>query len=147
MQRGNSLLEEVFQRGVAAAQVLLLIARQLHQLKLKFGWIAKEAWLCRLLLRVLHFDFGAARPQKVSKVKPFVLYSLRHTMLTRLGQSGADPFTIQKIAGHSSITISTRYVHPTPEMVEKAFVCLENLNKVRNAEAQKEQSQSTETIN
>jgi len=32
-------------------------------------------------------------------------------------------------------------------MVEKAFVGLENLNKVRNAEAQKEQSQSTETIN
>ncbi|MBL8178764.1 MAG: tyrosine-type recombinase/integrase [Bryobacterales bacterium] len=39
----------------------------------------------------------------------FVLHSLRHTMLTRLGQAGVDAFTIMKIAGHSSITISQRY--------------------------------------
>ena len=85
-----------------------------------------------------------AKALKLSKVKPFVLYSLRHTMLTRLGQSGADPFTIQKIAGHSSITISTRYVHPTPEMVEKAFAGLENLNALKQAEAQAKKEEETE---
>lgn len=37
----------------------------------------------------------------------FVLHSLRHTMLTRLGEAGVDAFTIMKIAGHSSITISS----------------------------------------
>jgi len=42
----------------------------------------------------------------------FVVQSLRHTMLTRLGMLGVDAFTIMKIAGHSSITISQRYVHP-----------------------------------
>jgi integrase len=41
----------------------------------------------------------------------FVVHSLRHTMLTRLGMLGVDAFTIMKIAGHSSITISQRYVH------------------------------------
>src|SRR5262249_39629119 len=51
----------------------------------------------------------------------FTLHSLRHTMLTRLGESGADAFTIKRIAGHSSITISERYVHPTPEHVERTF--------------------------
>jgi len=53
----------------------------------------------------------------------FVIHSLRHTMLTRLGESGADAFTIKRIAGHSSssITISERYVHPTPEHVERTF--------------------------
>ncbi len=51
----------------------------------------------------------------------FVIHSCRHTMLTRLGESGADAFTIKRIAGHSSITISERYVHPTPEHVERVF--------------------------
>jgi integrase len=38
----------------------------------------------------------------------FVLHTLRHTMLTRLGESGVDAFTIMKIAGHSSIVVSQR---------------------------------------
>jgi hypothetical protein len=38
------------------------------------------------------------------KVPPeFVIHSLRHTMLTRRAQAGADAFTIMKIAGHSSV--------------------------------------------
>ena len=60
--------------------------------------------------------------------KEFVLHSLRHTLLTRLGQSGTDAFTIMRIAGHASVTISQRYVHPTPETVERAFERLEILN-------------------
>jgi integrase len=58
----------------------------------------------------------------------FVIHSLRHTMLTRLGEAGADVFTIMKIAGHGSITISQRYVHPTPESLERAFEKLEAFN-------------------
>jgi hypothetical protein len=38
---------------------------------------------------------------------------------------GVDAFTIMKIAGHSSITISQRYVHLSPESVERAFETLE----------------------
>lgn len=51
----------------------------------------------------------------------FVVHSLRHTMLTRLGEAGADIFTIMKIAGHSSITMSQRYVHPSDDAMELAF--------------------------
>jgi integrase len=53
--------------------------------------------------------------------KDFVLHSLRHTMLSRLGEAGVDAFTIMRIAGHSSITVSQRYVHPSPEAVERAM--------------------------
>jgi integrase len=60
--------------------------------------------------------------------KDFVIHSLRHTMLTRLGEAGVDAFTIMRIAGHSSITVSQRYVHPSPESVERAFEKLELLN-------------------
>ena len=58
----------------------------------------------------------------------FVIHSLRHMMLTRLGEAGVDAFTIMKIAGHSSITVSQRYVHPSPESLKCAFERLESLN-------------------
>jgi integrase len=64
----------------------------------------------------------------------FVLHSLRHTMLTRLGESGVEAFTIMRIAGHSSVTVSQRYVHPTPEAIERAFVRLEALNQASRDE-------------
>jgi integrase len=54
-------------------------------------------------------------------VRPFVLYSLRHTFLTRLGESGCDVWTLARIAGHSSITISSRYVHPSHDAVLDAM--------------------------
>lgn len=47
--------------------------------------------------------------------KDFVLHSLRHTFLTRLGEAGVDAFTIMRIAGHSTITVSQKYVHPSSE--------------------------------
>jgi integrase len=59
----------------------------------------------------------------------FVLHSLRHTFGTRLGESGADAFTIMKLMGHSSVTVSQRYVHPSPESVERAFERMQNLNR------------------
>src|SRR5262249_54060967 len=68
----------------------------------------------------------------------FVIHSLRHTMLTRLGESGADSFTIMKIAGHSSITVSQRYVHPSQRAVEIAFKALEEHNQHSLSEAAKE---------
>ena len=64
----------------------------------------------------------------------FVIHSLRHTMLTRLGESGADAFTVMRIAGHSSVTISQRYVHPSPESMETAFERLDALNQSRRGD-------------
>ena len=50
-------------------------------------------------------------------VRPFVLYSLRHTFLTRLGAWGCNVWTFARIAGRSSISISARYVHPSEDAV------------------------------
>jgi integrase len=66
--------------------------------------------------------------QALGLPKDFVVHSLRHTMLTRLGEAGADAFTIMRIAGHSTVTVSRRYVHPSPEALENAFELLERLN-------------------
>jgi len=67
-------------------------------------------------------------------IVPLRLYDLRHTYLTRLGEAGADAFTIRKMAGHSSILISQRYVHPTPERIEEAVSRLEEYNRRKVAE-------------
>lgn len=63
----------------------------------------------------------------------FVLHSLRHTFGTRLGEAGADAFTIMRLMGHSTVTVSQRYVHPSPEAVELAYERLTvlNMQKVR----------------
>lgn len=69
--------------------------------------------------------------EKLNWSEEFVIHSLRHTMLTRLGEAGVDAFIIMRIAGHSSITVSQKYVHPTPESLERAFEKLEALNQPR----------------
>ena len=55
-----------------------------------------------------------------------VLHSTRHTFCTRLGNRGANATTIQKLAGHSSITISQRYVHPDAQAKWEAIMLLED---------------------
>jgi integrase len=65
-----------------------------------------------------------AKALRLSGVRPFVLYSLRHTFLTRLGASGCDVWTLARIAGHSSIAISARYVHPSEDAVLDAMTRL-----------------------
>jgi integrase len=62
-----------------------------------------------------------AAKNNLKSVRPFVLYSLRHTFLTRLGESGCDVWTLARIAGHSSISISSRYVHPSEDAVLDAM--------------------------
>ena len=72
----------------------------------------------------LHWEACAPRVKgKRPRILPadFVLHSLRHTMLTRRGESNVDAFTIMRIAGHSSIVVSQRYIQSTPEAVERAF--------------------------
>ena len=42
-------------------------------------------------------------------------------MLTRLGESGADAFTVLRVAGHHSIAMSQRYMHPSRGAIEASF--------------------------
>jgi integrase len=96
----------------------------------------EEGWVWPASTRSGHMEPSSIRKQhvavfrKLSKggdkgnekpMKPFVLYSLRHTFLTRLGQSGCDIWTLARIAGHASISISSRYVHPSDDMVLDAI--------------------------
>jgi site-specific recombinase XerD len=59
----------------------------------------------------------------------FVLHSLRHTFCTRLGEEGTEAFQIRRLAGHHSVTVSERYVHPTPESAVLAIRRLDAANR------------------
>ena len=65
---------------------------------------------------------------KLAKIRPFEVYSIRHTFLTRLGESGCDAWTLARIAGHSNISISQRYVHPSEDAVLNALSRLSGHN-------------------
>jgi integrase len=70
----------------------------------------------------------AAAKDNQESVRPLLLYDLRHTFLTRLGESGCDAWTLARIAGHSSISISARYVHPSDDAL---LAAVERLNGPR----------------
>ena len=84
---------------------------------------------------------------KLKLPSDFVVHSLRQTMLTRIGEAGADAFTIMRIAGHSSVTVSQRYVHPTPENMERAFDRLQKLNALKQEEAANEAKAEAAAVN
>src|SRR5664280_688468 len=81
-----------------------------------------EGWIWPAATKSGHVEPSSLKKQHrkalgLAGVRPFVLYSLRHTFLTRLGESGCDAWTLARIAGHSSIAISSRYVHPSENAV------------------------------
>ena len=101
----------------------VLEARWMDQDKPTIGWVWPSA------TKAGHINHSTVKKQhraalKDSQVDPFVLYSLRHTFLTRLGASGCDVWTLMRIAGHSSIAMSMRYVHPHADTIDRAFAAL-----------------------
>jgi integrase len=53
-------------------------------------------------------------------IKNMRFHDLRHTFATRLVLSGVDLATVSKLLGHSSIQMTMRYSHPTPEALKNA---------------------------
>ena len=49
---------------------------------------------------------------------------INHVIWKLLGESGCDAWTLARIAGHSSVAISSRYVHPSEDAVLAAFSSL-----------------------
>jgi integrase len=93
-------------------------------------WVAaqkpREGWVWAADTLSGHIEPSTTKKQhqralRLSGVRPFVIYSLRHTFLTRLGEAGCDAWTLARIAGHSSISMSARYVHPSENAVMNAF--------------------------
>jgi integrase len=101
-----------------------------------------EGWIFPAETKSGHLEGGSAKNQHAAALKavneeatkkkrkpelqPFPPYCLRHTALTNLAAAGCDAFTLARIAGHSSITITQRYCHPQADAIERAFSKLPN---------------------
>jgi len=99
----------------------------------------QEGWIWPAPTKSGHVEPSTLKKQhykaiKASKVRSFVLYTLRHTFLTRLGASGCDVCTLARIPGHSSIAMSYRYVHPSEEKVLDAMTNLTGGYKIGYSE-------------
>lgn len=70
----------------------------------------------------------------------FVLYSLRHTFGTRLAESGASPFDILQLMGHSNIAISQRYVHQGAGHLTLSMKRKEAMDRLLRGEVQEDTS-------
>jgi integrase len=116
----------------AAARRLLPITprvRTILESQWKSAGKPREGWVWSAPTHSGHVESSSLKKQhkkaqRLSKVPPFVLYSLRHTFLTRLGESGCDAWTLARIAGHISVGISSRYVHPSHDAVLSAMETL-----------------------
>jgi integrase len=115
-------------KTAAARRVLPLTvrAKSILQARWETAGSPAEGWVWSAPTRSGHFEKSTLKKQhkkavRLSEVRPFVLYSLRHTFLTRLGESGCDAWTLTRIAGHSSVAMSARYVHPSEDAVLAAL--------------------------
>jgi integrase len=162
--RNGSLLVRLG-KTAAARRVLPMTLRVRTVLERRWNGagMPTEGWLWPAPTESGHIDHSSLKKQharafritnaevnktKVAPITPFVLYSFRHTFLTRLGQSGCDAWTLAKIAGHSSIAISSRYVHPSEDTVLTAMANLGGHNSGHSPEIPKllPRSESAEVI-
>jgi site-specific recombinase XerD len=71
-------------------------------------------------------------------------HNFRHSAISLLLNSGADPFAVQKLAGHSDIRQTTQtYAHVQGEALRKAVELLDKLNLVGEASVEVRESRST----
>jgi integrase len=90
---------------------------------------ANSEWVFPAETRSGHIEASTLKKQhaaalKASEVVPFVLYTFRHTCITRWAKY-MDPFTLHVLAGHTDMNTTKRYVHPSDADI------LEAMEKVR----------------
>lgn len=129
---GTGLIQIVDGKSKAARRMLPITPRVYSLLKARWeaagepsrGWVFPNGG------SLGHFTQDVAKDQhkkalEDSSVEEFVPYVLRHTALTKLGEAaGGDVFVLARIAGHSSITITQRYVHPQADAIFRVFASM-----------------------
>ena len=104
---------------------LAILKRRLR--KAKHGWLfphRRNPAMPMMTIQKAHED-----ALKDTRLKTrFRLYDLRHTFGSRSAMAGVDLATLKELMGHSNISITMRYVHPTPEHKREALRKLERFN-------------------
>jgi integrase len=126
---GTGLIQIVEGKSKAARRMLPMTPRVYQLLHVRREAVGNtcEGWIFASAAKCGHFNGDAAKEQHKkalddSGVQAFVPYTLRHTGLTRLGENaGGDVFVLARIAGHSTIAVTQRYIHPQAEAINRVF--------------------------
>ena len=126
-EEGEGLIRVVDGKSKAAHRVLPMTPRVYELLKARHKDQKYPAEGCVFPTKGKHghLEVQTAKRQHATALEDSGVappYVLRHTALTRLGKAArGDVFALAKIAGHSSITITQRYVHPEKETIGEVF--------------------------
>jgi integrase len=131
---GSGLIQVMEGKSKAAHRMLPMTPRvyELLRVRRETSGGPSEGWIFPSSSESGHFNGDAAKDQHKkaltdSGVKAFVPYTLRHTALTNLGEkAGGDVFVLARIAGHSSITVTQRYIHPQADAINRVFAALQS---------------------
>ena len=99
--------------------------RVLAYLDMRKGNAQPEGWVFPAPTKSGHVEASSLKKQHaraitLSEVAPFVLYTLRHTCITRWAKH-IDAYTLHVIAGHTDMNTTKRYVHPSDADVREAM--------------------------
>lgn len=128
-QDGTGLIQVMEGKSKAAHRMLPMTPRVYELLRGRHEASdgPSEGWIFPSSSESGHFNGDVAKDHHKkaltdSGVKAFVPYTLRHTALTNLGEkAGGDVFVLARIAGHSSITVTQRYIHPQADAINRVF--------------------------
>ncbi len=128
IEEERGLIKILTGKSKAARRSLPMVPGVLEALKRRHEESGKPArgWVFPADTESGHTDEGSLKRAhsdalRDSGVDPFPPYILRHTLLSELGMSGCDAFTLAVIAGHDSIRMTQRYCHPQRDAIERAF--------------------------
>lgn len=117
-------------KSKAAKRILPMTPRARQILEAR--WIAagqpEEGWVWPAPTQSGHINHDSLKRQhrktlRMSQVRPFEVYSIRHTFATRLAPH-VDTWTRMRIMGWSSIAIAMRYVHMSDNRVLSALASI-----------------------
>jgi integrase len=121
----------------SARRILPMVPRVYETFKTRHEGAGRptEGWVFPTSSKFGHLEEGGAHFQHgkalgASGVSVFPPYTLRHTALTNLARLGTDAFTLAKIAGHSRVSITERYIHPAEDTIQRAFERMAGNQKV-----------------
>ncbi len=70
--------------------------------------------------RLVEIKYSFAKALRDAKIKDLRFHDLRHTAATRMGDAGADAFTLAAIFGWSDIRMAMRYTHAMEDAKRRA---------------------------
>jgi integrase len=110
---------------------------------------SKSDWIFPASTKSGHVETSTLKKQHAAaiaeaKIAPFVPYDLRHTCLTRWAKV-MDPFTLKKLAGHTDLNTTMRYVHLNDADVRAAMGRAEKAHGGHRIGHSAESAESTDT--